>query len=230
MSFTSGKKPFVLTYLGELRTASRINVLATSINSHFETLSRLYQELDKFKPPPSDYARHEVWVIWQSKETAILCGRPVEKTSLPLNILDDVFRKFQIQSAAQLPATSEAQNAMKAAHQLCHVMPGYFETEPKRGKAFDACIDRLIKREDVHVEDQGIADKLYKLKEVVIMIREDKVEMGSSHDAYMQISREYQIYVESLTQTGVNILNRGAPLLLLCLVGESITLYVDSLI
>lgn len=63
-------------------------------------------------PGPSSFAHHDTWAFWQQKKTVILCFRPNGKQGLPLCVLHDVFRKFQVKATEALPSTLEAAQAM----------------------------------------------------------------------------------------------------------------------
>lgn len=201
-------------------------------NGDIQELAKLYRlqvELETTMPPPSSYAKHTVWVDWQTRADAILCFRPNDKKGIPLCVLDDVFREFQHQATAPLPATTDAAQAMSAAFDLCRTMPDNFAEETDRSKAFDKCLEPIFQRdlwrkqvpitpdEEVH---GAVVDRIYALDGVILIIREDKVEPGTGHDVYMQLVRDYQLFVKESREQDPTFFERGAPVFLLCLLGK----------
>ncbi|KAG8912542.1 hypothetical protein FRC00_004298, partial [Tulasnella sp. 408] len=179
------------------------------VKAGIEELSKLYRhqvELKEPIPPPSSYAKNTVWVEWQEKANAILCFRPDGKQGLPLCVLDDVFREFQQQATAPLPSTPDARRALNAAFNLCYTMPNHFATEADRSEMFDTCLDPILPhqswRKGVHIRGKtehlgGHVGRIYEQDGLACILREDKVETGTGDDVYMQVSRSYQLYVES---------------------------------
>ncbi|KAG9042544.1 hypothetical protein FS837_010740 [Tulasnella sp. UAMH 9824] len=200
-------------------------------NSRIKELVTLYQhhlELENAIPPPSLYARHSIWVDWQKKEDAILCFRPSGKQGLPLCVLDDVFREFQHQATAPLPLTDDAAQAMSAAYNLCHAMPDHFAKENDRSKAFDKCLKPIFPLKSWHAQvpidpeterHEAKVDRTYELDGMILIIREDKLESGTGYDVYMQIARDYQLFVKKTNEDDPARVKQGAPVFLLCLLG-----------
>lgn len=201
-------------------------------NGDIQELVKLYRrqvELETTMPAPSSYAKHTVWGAWQTKADAILCFRPNDKKGIPLCVLDDVFREFQHQATAPLPPTTDAAQAMSAAFDLCRTMPENFDEETDRSKAFDRCLEPIFQRslwrkevpikpdEEVH---GAIVDRIYALGGVILIIREDKVEPGTGHDVYMQVVRDYQLFVKESREQNSAFFEQGAPVFLLCLLGK----------
>ncbi|KAG9044245.1 hypothetical protein FS837_008564 [Tulasnella sp. UAMH 9824] len=200
-------------------------------NNTIQELAKLYRrqvELETTMPPPSSFAKHTVWVHWQTKEDAILCFRPNDKKGIPLCVLNDVFREFQLRATAPLPLTADAAKAMNAAYNLCYTMPDSFATEDGRSKAFDICLEPIFQRglwrkqvpimpdEEVHGAQ---VDRIYALDGVTLIIREDNVEPGTGHDVYMQVVRDYQLFVKESREQNSGFFEQGAPVFLLCLLG-----------
>lgn len=153
------------------------------------------------------------------------------KQGLPLCILDDVFREFQQQATAPLPSTTEARRALNAAFNLCYTMPNYFAKEADRSEMFDECLDPILPhrswRKGVHLQGKsehlgGHVGRIYEQDGVVCILRQDKVETGTGDDVYMQASRTYQLYVESVHNENPTLIKQGAPVFLLCLLGRRI--------
>ncbi|KAG8946954.1 hypothetical protein FRC04_011249 [Tulasnella sp. 424] len=198
------------------------------VNDKLSLLSEEYQRrLDYGKPipPPSLYAKRSIWADWQQKSTAILCFRPSDKQGLPLCVLDHVFREFQRQARAPLPLTEDARKAMNAAFDLCHMMPSNFDTEYDRGRVFDRCLDPILpysswgEKAYTSAPKEGQAGRIYKLGGVVRILREDKVEIGTGDDVYMQMSRTYQLHVENVRKENPSLFKQGVPVFLLCVLG-----------
>ncbi|KAG8926669.1 hypothetical protein FRC01_008522 [Tulasnella sp. 417] len=197
-------------------------------NGSLDQLSELYQsrlEDAKALPPPSSYAKHSTWAECQQRSTAILCLRPSDKQGLPLCVLDNVFREFQRQVGAPLPSTEDARKAMNVAFDLCNMMPDHFTAGSDRGELFDKCLHPIFPhswwRKEVYMSAPtelrpGKAGRAFELDGVVGIFREDKVETGTGDDAYMQVSRVYQLYVEKVRNEKPSLLGQGAPVFLLC--------------
>lgn len=215
--------------LATLRSAS---IWVNLANGNIEELANLFRrhlQVENAIPPPSSYAKHTVWVEWQEKANAILCFRPSGKQGLPLCVLDDVFGEFQHQATAPLPPTADAAQAMNAALNLCHTMPNYFAKEADRSDAFDKCLEPLFRLDLWHKQFPirakaeyrgGQVDRMYRQQGLVCILREDKVEAGTSDDPYMQVSRDYQLYVESVRDESPARVAQGVPVFLLSLLGR----------
>ncbi|KAG8949110.1 hypothetical protein FRC04_009056 [Tulasnella sp. 424] len=202
------------------------------LNRKLDELSEEYESCLAYAhaiPPPSSYAQCSIWTEWQKKSTAILCFRPSDKQGLPLCILDNVFREFQRQARAPLPLIGEdVRKAMNAAFDLCYMMPNNFDTEYDRGQVFDKCLDPILPNSSWHEKlhlsaptelRSGNAGRAYVLDGIVRILREDKVETGTGDDAYMQLSRVYQLYVESVRKKNAPLFDQGVPVILLCVLG-----------
>ncbi|KAG8987440.1 hypothetical protein FRB90_003342 [Tulasnella sp. 427] len=199
-------------------------------NKVLDELEGVYKEWCQYAdaiPPPSSYAMTEVWEEWQQKETAILCFRPNEKQGLPLCVLDEVFPRFQRQVKAPLPPTAEASLAMKVAFELCREMPACFAEEKDRQEKFDACVQPFLSgkwRGCVSISPKselrsGLVDRAYEVDGVISIFREVKRDIGAGDDAYMQVSRSYQLYVASVQDKDSSYAKGGIPMFLLCVVG-----------
>ncbi|KAG8948555.1 hypothetical protein FRC03_000684, partial [Tulasnella sp. 419] len=200
-------------------------------NELLTTVAELYApllEYHKFPPSPSSYANKSIWPIWQEKHNAIQCLRPTHREGLPLRILDDVFRQFRLQVAEELPATNEAAAAIESAYKLCYQMGNSFKDEKARQKSFDQCIDSLFGTKDwrrqytIDSENEmrtAIVNCCLFVNDVLCIIREDKVDIGLGNDVYMQVSRDFQMYISYLREERSALLKYGAPTFLVCVFG-----------
>ncbi|KAG8919148.1 hypothetical protein FRC02_001857 [Tulasnella sp. 418] len=182
-------------------------------------------------PPPSGYAVRTVWPIWQEKNAAIKCLRPTHQQGLPLQILHGVFRQFRLQANGELPATAEAAAAIESASLLCSEMGNSFPDEKARQQRFDECIDSLIgskkwqRQYTINSKNESrtaIVDRCLIMNDVLCIIREDKVEIGEGNDVYMQVSRDFQMYISYLRGESSPLLDHGAPTFLVCVFGPLI--------
>ncbi|KAG8942215.1 hypothetical protein FRC03_003504, partial [Tulasnella sp. 419] len=209
----------------ELKIAfNKANALLTSVAELYTPLL----EYHKFPPPPSSYAKNSVWCIWQEKADAIQCLRPPHREGLPLCILDEVFRQFRLQVAEEFPATNEAAAAIESAHKLCCEMGNSFENEKARQKSFDQCIDSLFGTKDwrqqytidsKNEKCTAIVDRCLFVNDMLCIIREAKVDIGLGNDVYMQVSRDFQMYISYLHEERSTLLKYGAPTFLVCVFG-----------
>ena len=188
---------------------------------------------DNAPPPPSKYNQYKCWGVWQEKDTAIHCGRPPEKRGLELSILDDVFRKCREDAESPWPKTEEGNEAFRLASLLCQVMPEYYEDEKSRGDVFHPLLKMFLSSSPNHWDREVMirsgreiryasVDAIFTMKGITSVIQETKVELGEGHDAFMQICRDYQMYVSSLHKTHEDHREQGAPTFLICLIGELI--------
>jgi hypothetical protein len=203
-------------------------VAIETINVIFRSIAPVYSSLmdaANAYPPPSDYAHHSVWSEWQEDDTAILCLRPTDKQGLSLTVLHDVFRQFQVQARTSISNETYGIHAMQSALRLCEQMGDAFSEEeaPSRTMAFDSCVSSLFSKYHVPHEMQtlsnfGFLNDSYSVNGILCIIREDK-EPGDGGDAYMQIARDFQLYVSHLLKEEDPILEDGAPIFLLCITG-----------
>ena len=205
----------------------------TLLNERFEKFTRLVRQLQNDLPAPSDFARHSVWPEAQ-KDAPILCLRPPNARGLPLTTLHHVFLQFQHEISRPLP-TTETVAVQIAASELCARMGEAFEDETSRGKAFDECVNGVLKKGVVErylkptlLGRCGKVDRCIEEANIPIALREDKLEFGhGGSDAYMKIARCYDLVVEVLTDNSTkdsnsnasNFLTHGAPCFLICLIG-----------
>jgi len=217
----------------EFRSAGKIHlqVAIETINVVFRSIALVYSSLmdaANAYPPPSDYAYHSVWSEWQEKDTAILCLRPTDKQGLSLTVLHDVFRQFQLQARTSISNETYGVHAMQSALRLCEQMGDAFSEEeaPSRTMVFDSCVSSLFSRYHVPHEMQtpssdnpGFLNDSYSINGILCIIREDKKEPGDGGDAYMQIARDFQLYISHLLKKQDPILEDGAPTFLLCISG-----------
>jgi len=110
-----------------------------------------------------------------------------------------------------------------------------FEDETSRGKAFDECVNGVLKKGVVErylkptlLGRCGKVDRCIEEANIPIALREDKLEFGhGGSDAYMKIARCYDLVVEVLTDNSTkdsnsnasNFLTHVAPCFLICLIG-----------
>lgn len=99
------------------------------------------------------------------------------------------------------------------------------EEAPSRTMAFDSCVSSLFSKYHVPHEMQTLSkgnsrfvNDSYSINGILCIIREDK-EPGDGGDAYMQIARDFQLYVSHLLKKEDLILEDGAPTFLLCISG-----------
>ncbi|KAG9050148.1 hypothetical protein FS837_007447 [Tulasnella sp. UAMH 9824] len=200
------------------------------IQDLIDELSELYKDYlagENAIPGPSSFAQHDQWAKWQQKDTGILCFRPNGKQGLPLCVLHDVFRQFQVTATETLPSTLAAAQAMNAAFSACRRMPEHFDTEDERSEAFDLCLGPLFPcerwREQVHLSATsghhgGWVDRTYEVNGVVHILREDKLEADKG-DPYMHVARAYQLLAEKVRSKDPKRAKEGVPVFLLCLLG-----------
>lgn len=156
----------------------------------------------------------------------MLCLRPSKNQGLPLSTLDGVFSQFKLSLQDTLPSNVEASIALRAAWKLCDEMGNTFPNEHARGAAFEDCVGPMFHKHRWHHQfvveaatevHSGKVDSCFMADGIVYILREDKVDLGVGNDAYMQVCRDYQIYVESLSAEDRA---RGAPKFLLLVIGE----------
>ena len=200
-------------------------------NARFKEFIMLVRQLQNDLPAPSDFARHEVWPEAQ-KDAPILCLRPPNARGLPLTTLHHVFLRFQHETSSTLP-TTETVAVQIAASELCSRMGEPFEDEASRSKAFDECVSGVLEKGEAEHQlkptpfgHYGKIDRCIQEANIPIALREDKLELGhGGSDAYMQISRCYDLLIGVLTTLSAensnasNFLTHGAPCFLICLIG-----------
>jgi hypothetical protein len=118
---------------------------------------------------------------------------------------------------------------MQAVVNLCEEMGNGFVNEKARTEAFESCVASLFpeyvwkQNYYVHPSNElhgGYFDAAYPhTSRALFMIREDKLEPVEGGDVYMQIARDYQLYVSDLHTKNAPILEAGAPTFLLCIAG-----------
>jgi hypothetical protein len=152
-------------------------------------------------PVPSSFAL--AWAEAQEGPDAILCLRPPEKQGLPLITLHEAFLHFVNESKKALPATEV--DAFKAAFQLCDAMARHHDNEIARGVAFNKALDPFISQ-DLWLPEitmsggPGMSGRLDGALQtepgVLPLLREDRGELGTNGDPYMQLSRVFQVFVK----------------------------------
>ncbi|CAG8678193.1 5647_t:CDS:2, partial [Acaulospora colombiana] len=197
-----------------------------SVNDQLEKVANVYKEMledEQYPPSASHYATPAVWAKWQGKETAILNLRPSTNQGLPLSTLNLIFSRFY--------ATFEQQPsevvAMQVAHNLCVTMASSFKDERARGGAFVDCVRPMFNGYDFRTEvEMNSSLERHSSKAGLVLVHgirevlggEYKLECGTG-DAYMQISRVYQTWINHLKDTKSLALDHGAPLILICVMG-----------
>ena len=184
-----------------------------SLNECFEKFIRLVRQLQNDLPVPSDFARHTVWPEAQ-KDTPILCLRPPNARGLPLTTLHDIFLCFQHEISRPLP-TTETVAVQIADWELCSRMGGAFEDETSRGEVFDECVSSILEKGETDcklkphlLSRYGKIDRCIQEADVLIALREDKLELGhGGSDPYMQIAHCYDLVVEVLTDHSTKDIN-----------------------
>ena len=178
-------------------------------------------------PPPSEYAH--TWAEWQGRTKTILCLRPTERQGLPLPLLDDAFCQFKREATKPVSdrKLEAAAVARRVATTLCQSMGEPFENEGARGTKFVECLKPLFGTGDwtkqFYIDPPtetrtAKVDGCFRINGVVYILREDKIENGEAHDAYMQIVRDFHMYVENLREDDPT-LQSGAPTFLVCVIG-----------
>ena len=90
-----------------------------------------------------------------------------------------------------------------------------FENEENRSRSFDNQMDNYLPV----VRDHGAfgeASKVYRRDGRCLIIRQDKVEMESSGDAYTQVARAFDLACERMEENGIV---PDSPVFLLCIMG-----------
>ncbi|KAK2464861.1 hypothetical protein APHAL10511_002937 [Amanita phalloides] len=213
-------------------------------NNDYQTFVNFVQLQVKSLPSPSDFGKDSRWGEEQRKEGRIYCFRPPETRSLPLCILHHIFRQYLLDIEQPLSLASDtAITAQIIAAKLCAKMgkcvsntsttahSSRDDKENKRTKEFDACVsDFLGKVEPMHNLSSprdaqgGIADGVILMNDIIIALREMKVEPGASGDAYMQVARCYDLAVKVLLDNpkAKDFVREGAPMFLICVIGPVI--------
>jgi hypothetical protein len=211
-----------------LRVGQRVGYRTdvAQVNQRLENVAKLYKELledETYPPSASEYAKAKTWPQWQQKSTAILNLRPSDKQGLPLSILHCIFSRFYV-TVQQEPQTSMA---LHTAYNLCIEMANSFENEKARRDAFETCIKPFFPgykfEHEAMVESKlerhdSRVDLFISLNERRVLGGENKHDLGSG-DAYMQISRVYQTWINQLKDDKSVMLRHGAPMILTCLMG-----------
>ena len=193
--------------------------------------------LEESPPPPAEYGNAKIWATHQQKSSAILCLRPPERQALPLSVLHDVFRAFHLdlnQEAFNAPTSmGDAAAATLAAASLCQSMGLPLENESTRAEKFQNCIRSVFNESwqsgcsfppsSPQQGGFGMTSSLVR-SGVHCIFCQCQAEFGNTGDAYMQVSRGYQLYVSTLSNTDKELLHQGAPAFLVCVVGKSIAL------
>ncbi|KAG8915302.1 hypothetical protein FRC02_004568, partial [Tulasnella sp. 418] len=103
-----------------------------------------------------------------------------------------------------------------------------FLKEKERSARFQDCIGSFFSpgqwsqqsisaKSEIH---SAYVDGCLSMEGIICIFREVKVELGEGHDAYLQLARDYQIYIARLRDNNDHVLlQRGAPTFLLCLIG-----------
>ena len=117
--------------------------------------------------------------------------------------------------------------ALRTAYNLCIEMANSFENEKARRDEFENCIKPFFpgyKFEHEAIVESKLErhdsrfDLLISRNEHPVLGGENKHSLGSG-DAYMQISRVYQTWINKLKDNKSRLLPHGAPMILTCLMG-----------
>ena len=233
-----------------------LSALACALRSQLDRLSNACNNVLTLRarmPAPSEYGKSAHWLRHQGQPTAVLCLRPPEKQGLPLLILHDVFRQFVLdldpKRFGNLAGLSEVSAAKSVADSLCAVMGRPFESEATRRSTFESQTKSLFPNsweQECSVSSKfeahkGKIDSCFSVNGVVCIMREDKAEPGQGNgDAYIQLSRGYQMYVTMIGEISQvdligednpdnlerRLLLHGAPTFLVCVIGESLPFHL----
>jgi hypothetical protein len=117
--------------------------------------------------------------------------------------------------------------ALHTAYNLCIEMANSFENEKARRDAFETCIKPFFPgykfEHEVVVRSRferydSTFNLLMSRNGNPVLGSENKHELGSG-DAYMQICRVYQTWINQLKDQKSVVLPHGAPMILTCLMG-----------
>ncbi|RXW12319.1 hypothetical protein EST38_g13535 [Candolleomyces aberdarensis] len=201
----------------------------------YEDLYHLVHEAHK--PSPSFFSRRTIWPIEQQRNP-ILCLRPSTHTGLPLGVMYEGFRTFQLDAANSTPNPP----ARQAAALLCRIMGQPYASEALRSIAIDEALKCLIRQAwnteytvmaDNPSESFARIDRALLNGSIPVLFREDKNESTSTEsDVYMQVCWDYSFYIRKLiryrgegklelSREERAFLDAGAPMFLMCIQGPS---------
>lgn len=125
---------------------------------------------------------------------------------------------------------------MQAAFRLSEQIGNVFSEEeaPSRTIVFDNCVASLFSEYDEmqtpNKDGPDFLNASYSIDGILCIIREDKMEPGDDGDAYMQIARDFQLYVSYLQKKkDPQILEDGAPTFLRCISGTPPSIHLPRL-
>jgi hypothetical protein len=161
-------------------------------------------------------------MLFQTYPRPILCLQPTNKHGLPLVLLHQIFSQFQQLSCQSLPNSVAGVNALHVASGLCGCMGDSFAKEQACSKAFNDMMGAFLQGANSKTQLFGNkfnrdADHIYCINGRCMIIRGDKVKMGTAGDAYTQVTHSYDLACERMDDNGVT---PDAPVFLLCVMGE----------
>jgi hypothetical protein len=214
-----------------------------TVNQSRSSVCNLYRELlkeDTYPPSAGHFAKSNEWIKWQiNPATAMLNLRPSNNLGLPLATLHPIFARFNAALQQSLPDHSDTYIAYRTAFRLCIDMATNFDTEVARRNAFETCVKPLFPGysfvHKVALEPAENSTREYHTSRAdVLVYRYQRPVMGAEFkaeftgDAYMQVSRIYQILVNQQLDNNNPSASHGLPMVIICVIGESIFPYQIS--
>ncbi|KAJ8503374.1 hypothetical protein ONZ45_g10915 [Pleurotus djamor] len=198
--------------------------LIQDTNALYMQFGEAYKKQKTALLPPSEYAQASNWPSQQRRNRRLLCGRPTRQRGIPLCTLHDVFRQFIIDMDTPLPSNTMATRATRSAHALCSFMGDSFEDDEQCSEEFDGCIGNVFgnwrRGHSISLESESCSAVLGRtlmfMDESILLFREDKKDIGTGDEVYIQVARDYDMYCKSFTGYHKDI---GAPAFLLCVTG-----------
>jgi hypothetical protein len=176
--------------------------VAQQANALFERYNALMVENTKAMSP-SEFAKPEGWAKFQAI-SPILCHRPSTAIGLPVQILYDGFRKFQLNiSRTDLKI---APKVRRAAAVLCGWMGDSFEDKTERSDLIDQALGPMFPGWTYLHEPQrhaghafGFVDRAPLRDYLIGLLAVNELEFTSdSSDGYMRMARIYDLYARSM--------------------------------
>ncbi|KAG8948546.1 hypothetical protein FRC00_008564 [Tulasnella sp. 408] len=192
-------------------------------------LIQAYRREAELRPAPNEFAKRSTWTQWQDKDKdAILCLRPAKRQGMLLTMMDDVFRTFKAQIRSNLPLEPQASLALRVANELCREMPQSL-AETDRRRKFSKTTEPMFGTwtheagvESILEEHSGRVDACVLSNGLIVILREDRSDLGEGNDPHMQACRAYQLDVQDLAE---NVKMHGAPRFILTVQGPLLSIY-----
>ncbi|KAG8904839.1 hypothetical protein FRC00_013723, partial [Tulasnella sp. 408] len=159
-----------------------------------------YRREAELRPAPNEFAKRSTWAQRQDiDKDAILCLRPAKRQGMLLTMMDDVFRTFKAQIRSNLPLEPQASLALHVANELCREMPQSLAETDRRRKfskttelmfgtwTHEASVESVLEEHSVRVDASILSNGL------MVILREDKSDLGEGNDPHMQACRAYQL-------------------------------------